>query len=125
MTKEPSKPVERTRDIASTDETTACSPARNMRGSFSTQGALIGPGDLPARMRTGGRSPEAGASKASAPGALEPEQAREKVQQFEARMLQEALAATGWNQAKAARKLGMPVRTLSYRLKVLGVKKPQ
>jgi pSer/pThr/pTyr-binding forkhead associated (FHA) protein len=27
--------------------------------------------------------------------------------------------------AEAARKLGMPVRTLSYRLKVLGVKKPE
>ncbi|HYH99351.1 sigma 54-interacting transcriptional regulator [Hyalangium sp.] len=95
------------------------------RAVVVTQGALIGSEDLPARVRTGGRSPEAGASKASAPGAPESEQAREKVHQFEARMLQEALAATGWNRAEAARKLGMPVRTLSYRLKVLGVKKPQ
>ena len=45
--------------------------------------------------------------------------------QFEARMLQEALAATGWNRTEAAKKLGMAVRTLSYRMKVLGVKKPQ
>lgn len=95
------------------------------RAVVVTQGALIGPEDLPARVRTGGRSPEAGVSKASAPGASEPEQVREKVHQFEARMLQEALAGTGWNRAEAARKLGMPVRTLSYRLKVLGVKKPQ
>lgn len=95
------------------------------RAVVVTQGALIGPEDLPARVRAGGRSSEAGASKASVPGALEPEQARDKVHQFEARMLQEALAATGWNRAEAARKLGMPVRTLSYRLKVLGVKKPQ
>jgi len=95
------------------------------RAVVVTQGALLGPEDLPARVRTGGRGPEAGASKASAPGAPELEQAREKVNQFEARMLQEALAATGWNRAEAARKLGMPVRTLSYRLKVLGVKKPQ
>ena len=95
------------------------------RAVVVTQGALIGPEDLPARVRTGGRSPEAGASKASAPRAPEPEQAREKVHQFEARILQEALAATGWNRAEAAKKLGMPVRTLSYRLKVLGVKKPQ
>jgi DNA-binding NtrC family response regulator len=95
------------------------------RAVVVTQGARLGPEDLPARVRTGGRGPEAGASKASAPGAPEPEQAREKVNQFEARMLQEALAATGWNRAEAARKLGMAVRTLSYRLKVLGVKKPQ
>jgi DNA-binding NtrC family response regulator len=95
------------------------------RAVVVTQGALIGPEDLPARVQAGGRSPEAGASKAPAPGAPEQEQAREKVHQFEARMLQETLAATGWNRAEAARKLGMPVRTLSYRLKVLGVKKPQ
>lgn len=95
------------------------------RAVVVTQGARIGPEDLPARVRTGGRSAEAGASKASAPGAPEPEPAREKVHQFEARMLQETLEATGWNRAEAARKLGMPVRTLSYRLKVLGVKKPE
>jgi DNA-binding NtrC family response regulator len=95
------------------------------RAVVVTQGALIGPEDLPTRVRAGGRGAEAGASKASAPGAPEPEPAREKVHQFEARMLQEVLAATGWNRAEAARKLGMPVRTLSYRLKVLGVKKPQ
>lgn len=95
------------------------------RAVVVTQGVLIGPDDLPARVRTGGRRPEAGPSKAAAPETPDPEQAREKVHQFEARMLEEALAATGWNRAEAARKLGMPVRTLSYRLKVLGVKKPQ
>jgi len=95
------------------------------RAVVVTQGALIGPEDLPARVRTGGRSPEARPGQASALETPEPEQAREKVHQFEARMLQEALAASGWNRAEAARKLGIPVRTLSYRLKVLGVKKPQ
>jgi len=95
------------------------------RAVVVTQGALLGPEDLPARVRTGGRSPEARPGKASAPEIPGPEQGREKVQQFEARMLQEALDASGWNRAEAARKLGMPVRTLSYRLKVLGVKKPR
>jgi transcriptional regulator with GAF, ATPase, and Fis domain len=47
------------------------------------------------------------------------------VHQFEAKLLQETLEATGWNRAEAARKLGMAVRTLSYRMKVLGVKKPE
>lgn len=95
------------------------------RAVVVTQGALIGPEALPARVRTGERRPEAAAGKSSAPEAPGPEQARDKVQQFEARMLQEALAAAGWNRAEAARKLGMAVRTLSYRLKVLGVKKPE
>lgn len=95
------------------------------RAVVVTQGVLIGPEALPARVRTGEHRPEAGPSKASTPAAPEPEQAREKVHQFEARMLQEALAATGWNRTEAAKKLGMAVRTLSYRMKVLGVKKPQ
>ncbi|HLL00475.1 MAG TPA: sigma 54-interacting transcriptional regulator [Myxococcaceae bacterium] len=95
------------------------------RAVVVTQGVLIGPEDLPARVRTGGGRPEVASSKASALAVPEQEQGREKVQQFEARMLQEALEATGWNRAEAARRLGMAVRTLSYRLKVLGVKKPE
>jgi len=92
------------------------------RAVVVTQGVLIGQEDLPARVRTGGRRPEAGPSKTAAPET--PEQAREKVHQFEARMLEETLASTGWNRTEAAKKLGMPVRTLSYRMKVLGLKKP-
>ncbi|WP_224241588.1 sigma 54-interacting transcriptional regulator [Hyalangium gracile] len=95
------------------------------RAVVVSQGGLIRPEDLPVRLRTGEHRPEAGSSKASALAAQEPEQARARVQQFEARVLQEALAATGWNRAEAAKKLGMAVRTLSYRLKVLGVKKPE
>ncbi|WP_395844800.1 helix-turn-helix domain-containing protein [Archangium violaceum] len=64
-------------------------------------------------------------SESFAPAAPEPEQAREKAHQLEARMLQESLATTGWNRTEAAKKLGMAVRTLSYRIEVLGVKKPQ
>lgn len=99
------------------------------RAVVVTQGVLLGPEDLPARVRTGGRRPDKGpeteSSKASAPATPEPEQGREKVQQFEARMLRETLESTGWSRAAAAKKLGMAVRTLSYRLKVLGVKKPE
>jgi DNA-binding NtrC family response regulator len=43
---------------------------------------------------------------------------------YEAHLLQEALCATGWNRSEAAKRLGIPVRTLSYRMKVLGLKKP-
>lgn len=47
-----------------------------------------------------------------------------QVQQYEARLLLETLEATGWNRAEAANRLDMPVRTLSHRMKVLGLKKP-
>jgi DNA-binding NtrC family response regulator len=97
------------------------------RAVVVTPGLLIGPEHLPARLRPGARRSEEVPSKAVAPADTEPEpeQGREKVQQFEARMLYETLEATGWNRAEAARRLGLPVRTLSYRMKVLGVKKPE
>jgi DNA-binding NtrC family response regulator len=50
--------------------------------------------------------------------------AREQVRGYEAQLFQEALAATGWNRNETAKRLGIPVRTLSYRMKVLGLKKP-
>ncbi|WP_437680932.1 helix-turn-helix domain-containing protein [Sorangium sp. So ce131] len=40
-------------------------------------------------------------------------------------MLVDTLEAAGWNRTEAAKKLGIPVRTLSYRMQVLGVKKPE
>ncbi len=45
---------------------------------------------------------------------------RGKVQQYEAKLLQDMLETAGWNRTEAARRLGIPVRTLSYRMKVLG-----
>ncbi|WP_437905977.1 helix-turn-helix domain-containing protein [Sorangium sp. So ce327] len=42
----------------------------------------------------------------------------------EAKLLQDMLETAGWNRTEAARRLGIPVRTLSYRMKVLGVKRP-
>ncbi|WP_224365600.1 sigma 54-interacting transcriptional regulator [Hyalangium versicolor] len=95
------------------------------RAVVVTQGTLIEPKDLPVRVRSGEPRPDASPSPASSLAAQEPAQARAKVQQFEAQVLQEALASTGWNRAEAAKKLGMAVRTLSYRLKVLGLKKPE
>jgi DNA-binding NtrC family response regulator len=49
---------------------------------------------------------------------------RGTVRDYEASKLREALEAAGWNRSEAAQKLGIPVRTLSYRMKVLGLKKP-
>ncbi len=49
---------------------------------------------------------------------------RARLHDYEALMIFEALEATGWNQSEAARRLGMPIRTLSHKVKVLGLKKP-
>jgi transcriptional regulator with GAF, ATPase, and Fis domain len=49
---------------------------------------------------------------------------RTKLQQVEAQALQAAMEAAGWKRAEAARRLGMPLRTLARKIKVLGIKKP-
>ncbi len=49
---------------------------------------------------------------------------RARKRELEAQMLAETLRATGWNQSEAARRLGMPLRTLTYKLKALGLQKP-
>jgi DNA-binding NtrC family response regulator len=48
---------------------------------------------------------------------------RERATRFEASMILEALDATGGNQTEAAKRLGLPLRTLVYKLKTLGIKK--
>ncbi len=64
--------------------------------------------DLPARLRDPPRA---------APAAEGTNELRARVQEVEARVIAEALAASGWNQSEAARRLGMPIRTLSYKAK--------
>jgi len=49
---------------------------------------------------------------------------RTRLHDYEALILFETLEAAGWNQSEAARRLGMPIRTLSHKVKVLGLKKP-
>jgi DNA-binding NtrC family response regulator len=100
------------------------------RAVVVARGALLAPGDLPARVQAAG----AAERPAPTPPPLEravpapvlegASQAREQLRGYEAHLLQEALVATGWNRSEAAKRLGIPVRTLSYRMKVLGLKKP-
>jgi DNA-binding NtrC family response regulator len=42
---------------------------------------------------------------------------RESIQQYEQKLLHEALVAAHWNKAEAARRLGLPMSTLIYKLK--------
>lgn len=50
---------------------------------------------------------------------------RSHLQAYEAQILFETLQATGWNQSEAARRLGVPIRTLSHKVKALGLRKPE
>jgi transcriptional regulator with GAF, ATPase, and Fis domain len=109
------------------------------RAVVVARSALIGSDDLPARLR----APRAEPASASYPASTPPPQTRpsgaplsssrsskeagpvrDLVQQYEAKILREALELTDWNRTEAAEQLGMPVRTVSYRMRVLGIKKP-
>jgi len=46
-----------------------------------------------------------------------------KLQRYESQLILDALRATRWNQTEAARTLGMPLRTLVHKIKVLDIKK--
>ena len=48
---------------------------------------------------------------------------RARLQRYEMQIILDALRATRWNQTEAARQLGMPLRTLVHKIKVLGIKK--
>jgi DNA-binding NtrC family response regulator len=66
------------------------------------------------------RSPEA---TASPPSAVTDSELRSRVQQYEAQLIRETLQSCNWRRAVAARRLGMPLRTLAHKIKVLGIKK--
>ncbi|MGK3997196.1 sigma 54-interacting transcriptional regulator [Sorangium sp. So ce1024] len=106
------------------------------RAVVVTRGALIDVEDLPARVRGEAAAPRAVAASeipASATGSdpppvedegQDPAGVRGRVDEYEARILREALEASGWSRKAAAERLGMPVRTLSYRMKRLGLRRP-
>jgi DNA-binding NtrC family response regulator len=50
---------------------------------------------------------------------------RSQMQDYERKLLTAALVRAGWNQTQVARELNIPVRTLSYKLKALGIKRPE
>ncbi|WP_437652591.1 sigma 54-interacting transcriptional regulator [Sorangium sp. So ce1182] len=108
------------------------------RAVVVARGAIVEAEDLPPRVRASERASDPGRIPALSNPALHspappaPEETlaeaggpvRRKVQQYEAKLLHDTLEAAGWNRIEAAQRLGVPVRTLSYRMKVLGVKRP-
>jgi DNA-binding NtrC family response regulator len=47
----------------------------------------------------------------------------ENAAEFEAQLIRHAVAANGWNQSQAARELRIPVQTLQYKMKKLGLER--
>ncbi|WP_441291244.1 sigma 54-interacting transcriptional regulator [Sorangium sp. KYC3313] len=89
---------------------------------------LIQPHDLPPRVRTtpADDGVQAAARRASEPEPLADESAlgrpvKAHVRKAEAQVIKETLDKVGWNRTEAARRLGMPIRTLTRRIKELGL----
>ncbi|MFT3769426.1 MAG: sigma 54-interacting transcriptional regulator [Minicystis sp.] len=102
------------------------------RAAILARGDVVREEDLPARLREAAPSPPPPPPPRAPLPTLPPTgdeapslgDLRARMAEYEARTIREALEASGWNQSEAARRLGMPIRTLSHKAKVLGFKKP-
>ena len=101
------------------------------RAAALCERARIEAEDLPSTLReTVGLASESRASETSFPGAGEPEPGpgsdhdffKDKVRDYESALIRDALDKTQGNLTRAAELLRMPIRTLSYKLKALGIK---
>jgi DNA-binding NtrC family response regulator len=81
-------------------------------------GEPISPSHLPRSVTEGARSYTA----MSAPSSVNNEDVRDSVRDFERQRIVEALTKTGGNQTQAADLLGLPRRTLAYKMARLGIK---
>jgi DNA-binding NtrC family response regulator len=52
------------------------------------------------------------------------ERVRAHTQAYERRLIEDALAAAGGNQTEAARRLRVPIRTLTHKMQQLGIRRP-
>ena len=105
-----------------------------LRAVVLAEGEVIEADDLPAHVRgpasaTSTETPVlATTATTAAPQHEEPargEKLRERVQAYEIELLREALAEAGGNRAEAAKRLGMPLRTLAYKIKTFGLDEPE
>ena len=100
-----------------------------VRAVVIAEGAAIEARDLPAKMRTSpamASAPATAASDGPSPAgetADYRERVREELQRFETRVITAALAKAGGNQTAAARELNLPLRTLTHKIRELGIKK--
>jgi DNA-binding NtrC family response regulator len=50
---------------------------------------------------------------------------RTRIEALESRLLSRALRDAGWNQTETARRLGMSLRTLVYKIRMHGIRRPE
>ena len=109
------------------------------RAVVIAQGELITPEDLPERVRRSagatmlpamgpasappGASLPAAASSTVAPPDGASADFKDRVRRYEVELLLDALRGADWNQTEAARRLGMPLRTLVHKMKQYGIRK--
>jgi DNA-binding NtrC family response regulator len=101
------------------------------RAMVVARGGVIQEADLPARVR-GSKAPPGGDEAASGDDAVQgstgPDLAagalKLRLQEYESRLIVDTLLSTGWNQTEAAKRLGMPIRTLAYKIKSFGITRP-
>ena len=96
------------------------------RAVLVARGPRIEATDLPERVSAAAPQPRMTLPPVE-PQETEPDGAgdlRARLAAYEARVLVEALDATGWNRTETAKRLGMPVRTLSHKMQVLGLRRP-
>jgi DNA-binding NtrC family response regulator len=84
------------------------------------QDGLITGDDLPERVRLG--LYESRAHSVDGAGGNDVD-FKELVQQYECRLILDALRACDWNQSEAARRLRIPRRTLVHKMKAYGLRK--
>lgn len=78
--------------------------------------------DLPERLRDAASTSQPGLPSDGQP--MESLDFRSRMDRLEAELLAQALQQNGWNQTLTARRLQMPLRTLAYKLKVHGIRRP-
>jgi DNA-binding NtrC family response regulator len=101
------------------------------RAMVVARGGVIEVADLPLKIRgskarTGGDEMPSGDDgvPASAAPTLAAGDLKLRLQEYESRLLVDTLLSTGWNQTEAAKRLGMPIRTLAYKIKAFGITRP-
>lgn len=97
-----------------------------MRAAVVAEGPTIEPRDLPEKMRRSSTAARPSAAESDVPDGAPGDyrdRVRAELQRIETKMITEALARAQGNQTVAARALNLPLRTLTHKIRELGIKK--
>jgi DNA-binding NtrC family response regulator len=103
------------------------------RAVVIAEGGAVAARDLPERVRAAAASSDEPPRRAPAASATSEDSSstaasaelgfKGRVEEFEGKLIVEALRACSWNQTEAARWLKLPLRTLQHKIKALGIKR--